>query len=112
MHIISTINPKTQSADDVPVVLITLEGKSKFLPRPETYKEMQRLVRNHYDIDANVGLQFEVSSWDVCDGKSVEVTEAAYPLLAPLLDSVSTVVVQAGTSRNAFCLRSALIVMV
>lgn len=72
---------------------------------------MQRLVRNHYDIDAHAGLQFEVSSWDVCHGKSVEVTEAAYPLLAPLLDSVSAVVVQAGKSC-ACCFQSSLIVMV
>ncbi|KAJ6546868.1 hypothetical protein B0H19DRAFT_244263 [Mycena capillaripes] len=96
MHIISTINAKTQSSDDIPVVLITLEGKSKFLPRPETYKEMQRLVRAHYEVDSRAGLQFEVSTWDVCAGQSVELTEAAYPLLAPLLDSVSAVVVSAG----------------
>ncbi|KAJ6620373.1 hypothetical protein B0H10DRAFT_2022628 [Mycena sp. CBHHK59/15] len=92
MHITSTINPRTQSSDDIPVVLVTFCGKSKFLPRPESYKEMQRIVRFHYEIDARIALRFEVSSWDVCFGQSVEVTEPAYALLAPLLDSVSVVI--------------------
>ncbi|KAJ7885420.1 hypothetical protein B0H13DRAFT_2535963 [Mycena leptocephala] len=99
MHITSTINAKTQSTDDIPVVLVRLEGNNKFLPRPETYKEMQRLVRDHYEIDSRAGLQFEVSTWDVCAGRDVEVTEAAYPFLAPLLDIVSVVVVEAGRDR-------------
>lgn len=59
-------------------------------------QEMQRLVRDHYEIDSRAGLQFEVSTWDVCAGRDVEVTEAAYPFLAPLLDIVSVVVVEAG----------------
>ncbi|KAJ7042098.1 hypothetical protein C8F04DRAFT_1078287 [Mycena alexandri] len=97
MHITSTINPRTQSgADDVPVVLVTLGGRSKLLARPSTYKEMQRLVRSHYDIDAHAGLQFEVSSWDICGGQNVEITESAYPHLVALLDSVFVVVAQAG----------------
>ncbi|KAJ7778711.1 hypothetical protein DFH07DRAFT_911040 [Mycena maculata] len=99
MHITSTINAKTQSTDDVPVVLVTLGGKRKFLPRPETYLEMKRLVRSHYDVDHRAVLQFEVSTWDVCGGQNVEVTEPAYALLAPLLDSVSVVVSQAGRDR-------------
>lgn len=57
---------------------------------------MQRLVRRHYEIDDRAVLQFEVSTWDVCGGQNVEVTEPAYALLAPLLDSVSVVVVQPG----------------
>ncbi|KAJ7700894.1 hypothetical protein B0H17DRAFT_1046958 [Mycena rosella] len=93
MHILSTINAKTQSSDDVPVVLVTLDGRSKFLPRPETHKEMQRLVRAHYEIDPHAALRFEVSTWDVCAGQNVEVTEAAYALLSPFLDSVAVVVV-------------------
>ncbi|KAJ7494450.1 hypothetical protein B0H11DRAFT_1911022 [Mycena galericulata] len=99
MHTTSTINPKTQSMNDIPVVLVTLEGKSKFLPRAETYKEMQRLVRAHYDIDNSAVLQFEVSTLDVCGGQNVEVPEAAYALLAPVLDSVSVVVAQSGRDR-------------
>ncbi|KAJ7253382.1 hypothetical protein B0H12DRAFT_1219225 [Mycena haematopus] len=91
MHISSTI---TKTQGDIPVVLITLDGNRKFLPRPETYEEMDRLVREHYQVDSRTRLQFEVSSWDVCAGQSAEVTEAAYPLLVPLLDSVSAVVVQ------------------
>ncbi|KAF8191539.1 hypothetical protein K438DRAFT_1830690 [Mycena galopus ATCC 62051] len=97
MHIVSTVT-KTQ-ATDVPVVLITLDGNRKFLPRPETYEAMDRLVREHYQVDSHAGLKFEVSCWDVCAGQSVEVTEAAYPLLVPLLDSVSVVVVQGGRHR-------------
>ncbi|KAJ7084789.1 hypothetical protein B0H15DRAFT_847594 [Mycena belliarum] len=92
MHIISTINAKIQSVDDVPVVLVSLEGKRKFLPRPETYKEMQRLVRMHYEVDPLAVLQLHVSTWDVCGGENVEVTEAAYALLAPFLESVSIIV--------------------
>ncbi|KAJ6606326.1 hypothetical protein DFH09DRAFT_1119849 [Mycena vulgaris] len=99
MHIISTINAKTQSVDNVPVVLVNVEGRRKFLPRPETHKEMQRLVRAHYEIDPNAVLQFEVSTWDVCGGQNVEVTESAYVLLAPFLDSVS-VVVASGRGRT------------
>ncbi|KAJ7144922.1 hypothetical protein C8R43DRAFT_891098 [Mycena crocata] len=97
MHIISTINAKTQSTEDVPVVLVNLGGKRKFLPRAETYKEMQRLVRYHYNIESSsTALHFEVSSWDVCDGENVEVTEGAYGMLAPLLDRVSVVVAESG----------------
>ncbi|KAJ7144929.1 hypothetical protein C8R43DRAFT_1070446 [Mycena crocata] len=100
MHIISTINAKTQSREDVPVVLVTLGDKRKFLPRAETYKEMQRLVRYNYGIESSsTALQFEVSSWDVCGGENVEVTEDAYGILGPLLDIVSVVVVELGRNR-------------
>ncbi|KAJ7771495.1 hypothetical protein B0H16DRAFT_1513716 [Mycena metata] len=99
MHISSRINPRTQSAEDVPVVLVTLGGKSKLLPRPSTHKEMQRLVRSHYDIDAQAGLQFEVNSWDICEGQNVEITEAAYPHLVALLDSVFVIVAQGQRDR-------------
>ncbi|KAJ7086404.1 hypothetical protein B0H15DRAFT_844473 [Mycena belliarum] len=92
MHIISTINAKIQSVDDVPVVLVSLEGRRKFLPRPETYKEMQRLVRMHYEVDPLAVLQLHVSTWDVCGGENVEITEATYTLLAPFLESVSIIV--------------------
>ncbi|KAJ7491109.1 hypothetical protein FB451DRAFT_1552634 [Mycena latifolia] len=98
MHLISTINPKTQSVDDVPVVLVNLEGKRKFLPRPETHEDLQRLVRAHYGIDPHAALLFEVSTWDVCAGQNVEVTEAAYALLAPFMDNIS-VVVESGRDR-------------
>ncbi|KAJ7184472.1 hypothetical protein C8R46DRAFT_1343547 [Mycena filopes] len=96
MHISSTINPRTQSTEDIPVVLVTLQGKSKFLSRPATYKELQSLVRSHYEIDARAGLRFEISTLDVSGGQSVEITEGAYPHLVSLLDSVAAVVVQAG----------------
>ncbi|KAF7353760.1 Zn(2)-C6 fungal-type domain-containing protein [Mycena venus] len=99
MHITSTINSRTQSIDDIPVILVNLEGKTKFLPRPEKYEELDRLVRDYYTVDTRAGLHFEVCSWDVCAGQNVEVTEAAYPFLAPLLDSVSVVVVQDGRAR-------------
>lgn len=129
MHIISTINPNTRSEDDIPVVLVSLGGKSKFLPRSKTYKvcrystpippptfnqplaqEMQSLVRTHYDLDPRAALQFEVSTWDVCAGQNVEVTEGAYAFLAPLLDSVSVLVVS-GVWHHVFSLRLALIVV-
>ncbi|KAK7035848.1 Zn(2)-C6 fungal-type domain-containing protein [Favolaschia claudopus] len=96
MHIVSTINSQTRSTEDVPVVLVTLDGTKKFLPRPESYEDMNELVRAHYKVDAHAALQFMVSTLDVCQGESVEVTEAAYPLLASLLDSVSVTVVPNG----------------
>ncbi|KAJ7348971.1 hypothetical protein DFH08DRAFT_863968 [Mycena albidolilacea] len=99
MHIISTINQKTQSDGDIPVVLVTLDANSKFLPRPESYEAMDHLVRDYFEVGSRAGLKFEVSSWDVCGGQNVEVTEAAYPFLAPLLDCVSVVVVPDGRNR-------------
>jgi hypothetical protein len=57
---------------------------------------MDHLVRDYFQVDSRAGLKFEVSSWDVCGGQNVEVTEAAYPFLAPLLDRVSIVVVPDG----------------
>ncbi|KAJ7611673.1 hypothetical protein FB45DRAFT_940650 [Roridomyces roridus] len=91
MRITSTIS---QTSEEIPVVLATLDGKSKFLPRPATHKDMQRLIRAHYDVPDGAGLQFDVSSWDVCGGQNVEITEAAFALLVPLLDRISVSTVQ------------------
>ncbi|KAJ7221567.1 hypothetical protein GGX14DRAFT_430181, partial [Mycena pura] len=92
MHLISTINAKTQATEDVSVLLVNLDGERKFLPRPETYKDLQRIVRSHYEIDSRAVLKFNVSTLDVCEGQDAEVTESAYPSLAPFLDVISVVI--------------------
>ncbi|CAK5265127.1 unnamed protein product [Mycena citricolor] len=100
MHIVSTVNAKNQSHQDIPVVLVSFDETRKFLPRCETYKEMQRIVKLNFGIDARTALILEVSTWDVCAGQNVEVTEGAYTLLAPFIDTLTVAVDPTGLARN------------
>jgi hypothetical protein len=62
-------------------------------------QKLQHIVRACYKIDPHATLQFEVSTWDVCAGNSVEVTEAAYVPLAPFMDNVSVVMAYGACHR-------------
>ncbi|KAJ7062924.1 hypothetical protein C8F01DRAFT_1082504 [Mycena amicta] len=92
MHLSSTINPGTR-LEDVAVVVVALDGKRKFISRPPSYKDLQRLIRSYFGLDEQTLLVLHVSTLDVCGGQDVELTEGAYPLLAPVLDLVSASVV-------------------
>ncbi|KAF7298414.1 Zn(2)-C6 fungal-type domain-containing protein [Mycena kentingensis (nom. inval.)] len=92
MHISSTLNPLTRSAEDVPVLIVALDGKRKFLPRPTSFKALKRDIRSRFALEDDTGLVLSVSTLDICEGEDVELTEDVYELLASVLDVVKAAV--------------------
>ncbi|KAF7323314.1 Zn(2)-C6 fungal-type domain-containing protein [Mycena chlorophos] len=97
MRLTSTINPSTRLEEDVPVLVVALDGKRKFVSRPKTYKDLQRLIRLRFALPEQAVLALHVSTLDVCAGNDVEFTEEEYPLLAPVLDVISVSVAVDGS---------------
>ncbi|KAG7093884.1 hypothetical protein E1B28_007523 [Marasmius oreades] len=86
MHLTNSSRP--QPSQDVPVVIVRLGLKRKFLSRMESYDDMRRVVRQKFNIDDNADLTFEVSDFNVCNNERVEVDETAYPAMAPYMDEL------------------------
>ncbi|KAF7294565.1 Zn(2)-C6 fungal-type domain-containing protein [Mycena indigotica] len=92
MRVSSTINPLTCLDDDIAVLVIALDGKRKFVPRPSSYKQLHRLILSKFGLQDQTKLILHISTLDVCAGNDVELTEDVYPLLVPALDIISVTV--------------------
>lgn len=92
MHFSSTLNPLSKSNGDVPIAIVSYEGKRKFVLKTETFEDMIDLVRGYFNLAQDpTFIRLETCTLDVCQGRSIEVDASAWVHMWRVLDEITVV---------------------
>ncbi|KAF4563059.1 hypothetical protein EYR36_003498 [Pleurotus pulmonarius] len=92
MHITSVVNPNTNSAGDVCVLLLSYGQNMVFVGKPRTYEKLERIAREEFSLDEKAALVFETSTLDICRQQKVRISKGAYGAMWQCLDALSVAV--------------------
>lgn len=101
MFIASTINSKTKSNDDLPIMVVCFNDTRKFISRPDSYEELASITRNKFGLRENANPIFATSTLDICKGKPIQIDAETYPFLTQVLDEVTVIEGQTGTTFSS-----------
>ncbi|KAF8883228.1 hypothetical protein BD779DRAFT_1802026 [Infundibulicybe gibba] len=123
MHIKSTINAKTTTAEDVPVAVLTLVHTNPqlrppgsqpttaatesttiadraFVCLPDSYTALLALARATFGLPPHTVLRVAIGTLDICRGAPVRITKEAYPMLRGVLDIIRVEVIEETQSER------------
>ncbi|KAF9494152.1 hypothetical protein BDN71DRAFT_1004663 [Pleurotus eryngii] len=88
MHIASVVNPNTNSAGDVCVLLLSYGENMVFVGKPRTYEKLEKVAREEFSLDESAAVVFETSTLDICRQQKVRISKGAYGAMWQCLDAL------------------------
>jgi hypothetical protein len=89
MFIASTVNPKSASHTDLPVVVLTYGDQSCLVNVPKTYEDTTGLAIKVFSIDSSpASIVLTTSTLDICQGRTVRIFPGAWESIFNLVAEV------------------------